>query len=200
MKRIYFFLVSFFFFWQNSFTQTYLPGETYYGTNDYIEYKAGNLPIIISAPHGGDLEPLNIPDRNCTGCVYVKDAFTQELIREINDAIYEEFGCFPHIIINRLHRRKLDANRNIDDAADGNSDGEQAWNDFQNFIEGAKDSIEANFGKGLYLDLHGHGHDIQRLELGYRISKSELQLSDTELNSSIYDLTTKVIFKIDEIL
>lgn len=166
--------------------QTYVPGETYFGANDYIEYKAGNLPIVISAPHGGSLEPNEIPDRNCSGCVYVKDSNTEELIRQMYDAIFDQFGCYPHIIINRLHRRKLDANRAIEEAADGNALGEQAWTDFQGFIESAKDTISEKYGKGLYLDLHGHGHDIQRLELGYRITKSELQLPNSTLDGEIY--------------
>lgn len=171
---------------QFSFSQIYLSGETYFGQNEYIEYKAGNAPIVISAPHGGVIEPADIPDRNCSGCIYVRDLNTEDLIRKMYDAIYDEFGCYPHVIINRLHRRKLDANRDIGDAADGNPIAEQSWNEFQNFIELAKDTVEANFGKGLYLDLHGHGHDIQRLELGYRITKSELQLSNSALNSQVY--------------
>ncbi len=169
-------------FGTQTFGQTYIPGDTYFGDENYIEYKAGNLPIIISAAHGGGLEPSTIPDRNCTGCVYVKDAFTEELIRNMYDAIVDVFDCYPHVIINRLHRKKLDANRDIDEAADGNPIAENAWEEFQNFIELAKDSVEASYGKGLYIDLHGHGHDIQRLELGYRITKSALQEDDEMIN------------------
>ncbi len=167
-------------------SQTYEAGETYFGHLDYIEYKAGNLPIIISAPHGGNLEPNSIPDRDCGGCVYVQDANTQDLIRDMYDAIVSLFGCYPHVIINRLHRRKLDANREIVEAADGDPNSEDAWEDFQGFIEAAKDSVENRFTKGLYIDLHGHGHDIQRLELGYRLTKSELQLDDSELDQAIF--------------
>ena len=63
---------------------------------------------------------------------------------------------------------------------------ELAWEEFQEFIELSKDTIELQYNKGLFLDIHGHGHEIQRLELGYRISKSELQLDDDDLNSSTY--------------
>ena len=191
MKNVFLFLALYFYLITPSLCQTYIPGESYFGQNDYIEFIAGNLPIVISAPHGGGLEPIEIPDRDCTGCVYVRDSRTQELVRQMSDAIFEEFGCYPYIIINRLHRKKLDANRDIGDAADGDPLAEQAWFDFHDFIETAKDSITGNFGKGLYLDLHGHGHDIQRLELGYRISKSELQLSDSELDAFVDDASIK---------
>lgn len=191
MKNILSLFVLTLFFSGVIFSQTFTPGETYFGENEYIEFKAGNLPIIISAPHGGGLEPTDIPDRDCSGCVYVRDSRTQELIRQMSDAIFEEFGCYPYVIINRLHRKKLDANRDIGDAADGDPTAEQAWMEFHDYIEAAKDSVTQNFGKGIYLDLHGHGHDIQRLELGYRISKSELQMTDLELDGFVDDASIK---------
>ena len=103
-------------------------------------------------------------------------------IRDRYDAIFEEFGCYPHVIINRLHRIKLDANREIVEAANGNSLAEQAWNEFHDFIDDSKISINTQFEKGIYIDLHGHGHDIQRLELGYLMSKTMLQSADLVLN------------------
>ena len=191
MKNKLTFFVFVFLFSYPSFSQTFTPGETYFGENEYIEFKAGNLPIIISAPHGGGLEPTGIPDRDCTGCSYLRDSRTQELVRQMSDAIFEELGCYPYVIINRLHRIKLDANREIGDAADGDPMAEQAWTEFHDFIQAAKDSVTQNFGKGLYLDLHGHGHDIQRLELGYRISKTELQMTDLELDALVDDASIK---------
>ena len=35
--------------------------------NEYIEYIPGTLNIILSAPHGGGLQPDEIPDRDA-GC------------------------------------------------------------------------------------------------------------------------------------
>ncbi|MBE2207090.1 MAG: T9SS type A sorting domain-containing protein [Saprospiraceae bacterium] len=164
--------------------QTYLPGQTYYGLNQYIEYRPGTLPIIITAPHGGYLQPSEIPDRNCADCVTVMDAFTEELSREIADAIAQRMGCRPHLIINRLHRRKLDANRDLAIAANGNPLAETAWFDFHRFIQAAKDSSAVHFGRGLLLDMHGHGHSVQRLELGYLLYGSELRMSDAVLNTT----------------
>lgn len=165
----------------------YEVGETYYGLNNYIEYRPGNMPLIIAAPHGGYLTPSEISDRNCSGCVYVNDAFTLELGNELFDAIQAVTeGCTPHLIINHLDRRKMDGNRNIGEAADGDPLAEQAWNDFHGFIQTSKACVTGTFGKGFFVDLHGHGHTIQRIEYGYLLYEDELALSDATLNTSTY--------------
>ncbi|MBL7993239.1 MAG: T9SS type A sorting domain-containing protein [Candidatus Kapabacteria bacterium] len=164
----------------------FIPGQTYFGTNNYIEYTAGNVPIIITASHGGDMSPSEIPTRNCPQCVTTADAATQELVRTVGGSFQRIFGCSPHIIINRLHRRNLDANREIVEAAQGNLQAERAWNEFHLFIDSAKQAVIRSFGRGLYLDVHGHGHSIQRLELGYLLRDNELNLPDDTLNTVRY--------------
>ena len=168
----------------DAFPQNYIPGNTYLDSNGYVEYIAGNLPFVISVPHGGYLKPASIPDRNCTGCSYVRDAYTQELARELQADFVQKTGCYPHMVINLLHRVKFDANRDIGDAADGNPVVEQSWYAYHAFIDSAKTQIEQDYNRGLFIDVHGHGHSIQRIELGYLLSKTELQFSNNDLNTS----------------
>jgi hypothetical protein len=164
----------------------YVAGNSYFSEQNYIEYQAGNAPLIISVPHGGTLKPSELPDRDCENCTYVLDLNTQELGRAIATAVYEQWGCYPHLIINRLHRIKLDANRDIAEAADGNPTAEKAWQAYQVFTDSAKANVVKQFQKGIYLDLHGHGHTIQRLELGYLLTKNELQQKDSLLNTTAF--------------
>ncbi len=165
-------------------SQPYEAGQIYYGRNYYIEYYAGDLPLIFSAPHGGSMSPEEIPDRTygTTGA----DVYTKETALAIRDAVLNFTGHYPHIIISNLKRLKLDPNREIVEAAQGNQWAEQAWNEYHGFIEIAKDTITANFGKGLYVDIHGHGHALKRLELGYLLSASTLFETDDQLNSTSY--------------
>lgn len=165
-------------------SQSYTSGLSVTDSTGYVEYLPGNLPIVISVPHGGYLQPLDIPRRDCSGCVYNRDLYTQELARSIIDDFYNTTGCYPHVVINLLHRNRFDANRSIETAADGDPIVEQAWHAYHAFIETAKTQIISDYDRGLFLDLHGHGHEIQRVELGYRISRSELQQTDTQLNSN----------------
>ncbi len=163
--------------------QTFMPGETYYDKTGFVEYRAGNLPIILSAPHGGNWMPDTIPDRNCEGCSYAIDSYTRVITWGVYEAFYEITGCYPHMIMNRLHRIKFDANRDIDDAADGNALVEEAWRSYHDYIGLAKTKVDDDYGKGLFLDIHGHAHTIQRIELGYLLSRDALSLPPSILNS-----------------
>lgn len=164
-------------------SQEYTPGSTYFGKDAYIEYHAGNLPFILSVPHGGHLEPSEIPNRNCENCAYVKDAYTQELAREIIASFVKQTGCYPHAVFNLLHRKKLDMNRDLDLATDSNTVLHPYWNEYHQFINSAKKEIVNEQGKGLFIDLHGHGHLKQRIELGYLLYGSELRENDEVINS-----------------
>ncbi|MGV2389976.1 MAG UNVERIFIED_CONTAM: hypothetical protein LVR29_22045 [Microcystis novacekii LVE1205-3] len=183
-SALFFFLLSL--LSSRTHAQPYIPGQSYFGSNNYTEYIAGNMPLVLSAPHGGLLSPAAIPDRNCSGCSTVNDFNTQELARALAGALHERTGCWPHLVINRLHRRKLDANRDLPEAADGNPVAGQAWADFHHFLGNAKNEVSFQFGKGFYVDIHGHGHSIQRLELGYLLYSDELRLPDDTLNTPVF--------------
>lgn len=155
------------------------PGRSQFGEKDRIEYIVGDFPVIISAPHGGRLVPPEIPDR--TSGVLLADGNTDLLAREIVLAFHKQTGKYPHVIICHLKRVKVDCNREIKEAAQGNAEAERAWKEFHQFIEQARKSVIEMNGAGLYIDLHGHGHPEARLELGYLLSNRQLKLKDSEL-------------------
>lgn len=161
-------------------TGSYVAGQSYFGRNEYIEYIAGNLPIILSAPHGGHLEPVELPDRSYGTLTY--DTNTQELLRDMQAALFARYGKYPHVVICRLHRKKIDVNRDSVEGAQGNQYTLQAWQEFHAFLDSASAAVTRQSGKGFYIDLHAHGHTIQRLELGYLLSSAQLNLTDQQLN------------------
>lgn len=168
-------------------TVAHLPGESYWGSDRYIEYIAGDLPIILSASHGGHLEPLGIPDRTPDRCggsaTTLTDRNTRELTLAISEALHERFDGHAHVVINHLHRLKLDANRDVEEAACGNAAARRAWDDFHHFLETARTVVVEDHGRGWFMDIHGHGHDIARLELGYLLTRSDLDRTDEELGA-----------------
>jgi len=156
-----------------------IAGITVTGANGYVEWIPGDMPIVVTAPHGGTLLPTEIPDRT-TGST-TRDLNTDELAQEVVSAFVARFGKRPHLIVCKLHRRKLDANREVVEAAAGNPVAERAWREYHGFIEASANDVRRGPGMGFYVDLHGHGHDIQRLELGYLVSAAKLGLTDQQL-------------------
>ncbi len=190
--RALIFITSFLCLSASLYAQENVPGvASIMGTGNYIEYIPGNMPLVISIPHDGDLKPESIPERPCINCAKNRDIFTIEIGTIIRDCIYRETGHYPYIIINHLHRTRLDPNRNIGEAAGGNSHSETAWTEFHNYIDTAIKDIQDKYSKGLYIDLHGHRHKTERIELGYLVTAEELRLDDSFLNDeSFYEYSS----------
>ena len=178
----------------------YQSGNAYYGRESYIEYHAGNLPIILSAPHGGRLTPDEINDR--TYGTLVTDDNTYELTKTIMDSMVVRFGGYPHVILCKLKRTKLDANRDSTEAAQENRYALRAWQEYHHYIEVAKEKIVNDQGSGLFFDIHGHGknpdgfYDL-RTWLGYLISSDELDQSDETLNTNSYQSKSSISSWVD---
>ena len=166
----------------------YVAGQSYFGRNGYVEYIAGNAPVILTAPHGGSLSPSSIPDRTAGACggsaTTLTDGNTQELARTMQARYAARFGRVPHVIISRLARRKLDPNRLQPEAGCGNAEAATALDEWHSYIDVAKSAVLKAHGKGWYMDIHGHGHAVQRLELGYLVSGPLLDGSDATLDAS----------------
>ena len=152
-----------------------------FGAKDYIEYLPGTLPLVIAAPHGGSLRPDGIPNR--TFGRVAQDSNTQEMARLLREELLQRFGGAPHVIICRLHRLKVDCNRELNEAAQGDKTAVRAWQDFQGFVKKATDQVRQSYPAGLFIDLHGHRHPEGRVEIGYLLSASILARSDAELEA-----------------
>ncbi len=148
--------------------------------NQYISYHSGQLPIVISAPHGGRLRPEGVPIRSYG--TTASDTNTRELAIAISDSLYRLTGARPHLILCNIHRNRLDANREIVEAAQGNAQAEAAWHSYHRYIEAAKNTVRHSYGRGLYLDIHGLAASRTATELGYLLSGSQLVQNDQRLS------------------
>jgi N-formylglutamate amidohydrolase len=163
-------------------TEPEIEASIPFDAQEYVDFKSGNIPLILSVPHGGNLKPSEISNRTCNDAVSVMDELTIELAQ----ALMEEFaktGYKPYVIINKMHRSKMDANRNREDATCGDKNAQAVWDVFHGQIQESMVSISTKFQKGLFIDLHGHGNPKQRVELGYLLYEEELALPDVTLNS-----------------
>ncbi len=187
----------------------------------YIDYYKGTLNIILAAPHAGDEKPSSIPDRDAgcydpinAKCIWshdcgtkdfdrckattVNDFATKELALLLREELFAETGAYPHTVINKLSRNKLDANRNKPEATFGEEIPEKAWEEFHGYIDSAKLSF---WDRGIFVDVHGHPHKNNWAELGYLIPGSDLDSGAFHADkTSIRHIASKVSIKFDELL
>lgn len=147
----------------------------------WVSASDGTIPVVIVAPHGGDLSPSELPDRSCAGCVTLNDANTQALAEEIAAAFQRRIGRRPFVVVNRLHRRKFDGNRELTEATGGFAQLAGMWEYWQANIDSARVRAARIHTRAILIDLHGHAHAIPRLELGYMLGASQLRLTDAQL-------------------
>lgn len=164
--------------------QSPAPGDTQWSPDRFVEYVLGNAPIVISAGHGGSLQPGWIPDR--TYGTFAKDTRTLELAREFAAHLEQRFALRPHLVLFHLHRDKVDVNRDIVEGAQGQPLAIAAYQAFHQAIVTARTTAQNQWGFGFYFDLHGHGHHEGWIELGYTLTSSQLALPDQTLASPTY--------------
>lgn len=153
-------------------------------TKKHVEHIWGDLPLILCSPHGGALRPEEIPDRAFG--VLGADVCTQELTRLVAAEVEKLGGHRPHLILCHLHRSKLDPNREVNEAAQGNPDAIKAWKLYHSLIEQARAAVVRQHGFAFLIDLHGQNHPGERVELGCLHTPSELARPAEELNSAAF--------------
>lgn len=157
----------------------------------YTEVQYGNMPLIISVPHGGTNDDASILDRTCPGITTATDIRTIELLIAIDSVCKTDYKVQPYFVASYLKRIKIDQNRDIPEATCGNAALTGYWSNYHLSIDTFISKIRLKYPMALFIDLHGHGHTKQRLELGYLVSSSELQnpVSINTVSTSVYNLT-----------
>jgi N-formylglutamate amidohydrolase len=149
-------------------------------TQDWVDVQQGTMALVLSAPHGGVEKPAQFADR--VEGVLKRDTGTREVALGLADAIELRTGFRPFVVTSRLHRVKLDPNRPLEEAAQGDAAAEAAWADYHRALEQCTAAaMELGDGHALLLDLHGHAHEDDWIELGYGVKASRLARPDAQL-------------------
>ena len=162
--------------------------------DDFVEFRKGNIPLIIVAPHGGDLKPKWIENRDCQGSVITKDLYTLDIAFQIENEL-NNMGYQPFIVYAKIHRVKIDLNRSLQTSHCEDDTSNELWQLFHDQIFTFRKEVINDYNRGLLIDIHGHGHPIQRIELGYLLTsqklrelsdnKTSIQHNETSINSLI---------------
>ena len=191
LKKTFFFLFTTIFFFVSCQQSDEKTSNKW---DDFVEFRKGNIPLIIVAPHGGDLKPHWIENRDCQGSVITKDLYTLDIAFQIENEL-NNMGYQPFIAYAKIHRIKIDLNRSLQTSHCEDDTSNELWQLFHDQIFTFRQEIINNYNRGLLIDIHGHGHPIQRIELGYLITSQKLrelsgdetfiQHNETSINSLI---------------
>ena len=163
-----------------------VEGQSYFGANNYVEYIPGNLPIIMGAPHAGSLAPAHLPVTLNRGT----DGGTLQASLMVMDSIMlATNGCRPHLIINHLHPKIFVCTGEMIEASGLHPEVNQAWFDFNNFIEIAKTKAKNDWGKGHYFEMHTTARPRNQIGLG--LDTGDLSQPDSILATMANQSTVK---------
>lgn len=154
-------------------------GEPSFGKGQLIEYRPGDLPIILGVPHGGLLEPEELVEDHDE---LARDSGSLETALLVYEQLQQLTGRTPHMIINHVKRNRLNLNRvdarpNVDHPLAIN-----AYHEFHAYVDEAKRWVSSACGRGHYFDFHTNGHIERWVEVGVGLSRAQLARSDVELD------------------
>lgn len=146
-----------------SLTSAWAQTATETDVSALVIRQTGELPIILSAPHGGSLPIPNVDPREGDGLekkpggfVTSRDTGTEELVAEVSAAMEKRFGKRPYVVAARSHRRFTDFNRPADKAYE-DPDAQPVYDLYHRSLVEACRDVQKQFRHGLLLDLHGQG-------------------------------------------
>lgn len=128
---------------------------------DYVLSQPGSLPILLTAPHGGQLSIPGVGVRNArdkgkdsdrynTGRDPETDRIAIGIAKELNSTL----GGDPYLVVARFDRLYIDANRPPDIAFD-NPICRQVYERYHGMIRTYVDDLRAKFKAAVMIDVHG---------------------------------------------
>lgn len=124
----------------------------------------GNLPILLTVPHGG-LRPVpDVPQR--TRGVQSTDGYTIELAQAVAKHLEASLGARPYLVAARFTRKHIDANRAPAEAYES-PHAKATYDSYHGEIKRFIGEIKTKYPQGaLLLDIHGQSDDVAVLHRG----------------------------------
>lgn len=128
-----------------------------------IATQTGELPIILSAPHGGLAMVPDTPPRKGDGIpkgprgFYTgRDIGTEELCYEVAAQLATRLKKKPYFVIAKFHRRYIDPNRPAEIAYE-DPDAKPVYEAYHHALTNFCRDVQQTHHRGLLLDIHGQG-------------------------------------------
>jgi len=157
------------------------------GVSHFVSMTRGQIPLVLSTPHGGKEAPDWIPSLSSGPCV--ADKYTVDLTEALVRLIGKEMGGRePFAVYNKLHRCKMDANREPSQGTGGGlyaTSVHQLYHDtLQQCVDEAMRYASNTTKQVLLIDIHGYAPlktwnttkwDSSWIMVGHLVSRKNLR-------------------------
>jgi N-formylglutamate amidohydrolase len=128
-----------------------------------VTTQRGNLPVILSAPHGGEKDVPEVPPRRGIGLPVGSEGFftardfgTEELAEGIAAEVEAKTGKKPYLVAAQFHRKYIDANRPPEIAYE-HPKAKAHYDAYRGTLAVYCKEVRKKYGRGLLLDVHSQG-------------------------------------------
>lgn len=145
---------------------------------ELVAVQTGELPIVLSAPHGGRQPVPHVPpreDKDAQRFVTARDENTAELTDKIAALIEKELGHKPFFVIARFERKFIDANRPAESAYESPA-AKPHYDAYHAALAEACRTTLNRWKHGLLLDIHGQSTEVDKILRGTNNRRSVTQL------------------------
>lgn len=143
-----------------------------------VHVDKGEMPIIISAPHGGTKEVPGVSPRKGeglqtggSGFFAARDSGTEELANSIAHAVAKRSGKKPYLVVALFHRKYIDANRPPEIAYEDDK-AKQTYEAYRQTLASYCREVKKIYGSGLLLDVHGQDRMKEHVIRGTKDGKT----------------------------
>lgn len=135
----------------------------------FLTTQLGDLPIILSAPHGGTVRVPGSSDR--TSGVTVRDLHTAEIALLTYQRLIHRLGREPSLVVAQFSRKDADANRDASEAYE-NDAAQRVYDAYHAALDRAvRDSVD-RFGIAIVIDIHGQSSHRDSIVRGTRSGRT----------------------------
>ena len=130
--------------------------------------RPGDIPILLSAPHGGRRAIPDVPERKADGekqFVTTRDDNTAELTMKLSEELERSLHGKPFVVIAHFERKYLDVNRPAEDAYEVQA-AKVVYEQYQAALKESCQTIRKRWPHGLLLDIHGQAAEPDKILRG----------------------------------
>lgn len=163
-------------------------------TTNHTTYQPGDIPILITVPHGGNAAPANVSPRTTSFPDFEtsRELHLQDLALGVAARLDTTYGVVPYLVLGESHRQYIDYNRDeLDTVSSGlneayeDGDANVYYDEYHSRIAGYVTSIQGTHGSGLLIDMHGQTSLSDKIVRGTRNGDAIWQLLSGHAVTSI---------------